>query len=153
MSRHDVGPSDEMFVVSCCIGGGSCALLFIHAVMANFETIAQRVLEEHCVERWVMLVEVLGTFDILAPMRPNDARYFVNKGSAWGGEGNPRSRRVGVGIGKNIEEIRPDAAVTPSIAVTHDSRRRRFSSEERHEGIVERADGIRIANPQIDVTE
>ena len=92
--------------------------------MANFEAIAQRVFEENCVERWVMLVE-----------------------------GNTRSCRARVGIGKNVEEIRSDAAVAPSIAVSHDSCRRWFSTEERHEGIVERTHGIRIANPQIDVTE
>ncbi len=121
--------------------------------MANFEAIAQRVFEEHCVERRVMLVEVLGTFNILTPMRPNHTRDFVDKCSAWGGEGNTRSCRACVGIGENIEEIRPDAAVAPSIAVTHDSRRRWLSTEERHQGIVERTHGIRIANPQIDVTE
>ena len=121
--------------------------------MANFEAIAQGVLEENCVERRVMLVEVLGTFNILTPMRPNDARDFVNKGSAWGGEGNTRSCWARVGIGKNIEEIRPDAAVAPSVAVTHDSWRRWLGTKERHEGIVERTHGIRIANPQIDVTE
>ena len=121
--------------------------------MANFEAIAQGVFEENCVERWVVLVEVLGTFNILTTMRPNDARDFVNKGSAWGREGNTRSCRASVGIGKNIEEIRPDAAVAPSIAVTHDSWGRWFSAKERHEGIVERTHGICIANPQIDVTE
>ncbi len=121
--------------------------------MTNFEAIAQRVFEENCVERWVMLVEVLGTFNILTPMLPNNARDFVNKGSAWRGEGNTRGRRACVGIRENIEEIRPEAAVAPSIAVTHDSWRRWFSTEERHQGIVERAHGIRIADPQIDVTE
>ena len=30
-----------------------------------------------------MLLEVLGTFNILSTMRSNDARDFVNKGGAW----------------------------------------------------------------------
>ena len=121
--------------------------------MANFEAIAQGVFEENCVERWVVLVEVLGTFNILTTVRPNDARDFVNKGSAWGGEGNPRSCGACVGIGKDIEEIRSDAAVAASIAVTHDSWGRWFGTKERHQGIVERTHGIWVANPQIDVTE
>ncbi len=54
--------------------------------MANFEAIAQRVFEENCVERWVVLVEVLGAFNIFATARTNDDRDFVNEGSTWGGE-------------------------------------------------------------------
>jgi hypothetical protein len=53
--------------------------------MANFEAIAQRVLEENCVERWVMLVEALGTYNILTTMSPNNAATSSTKGSAWGG--------------------------------------------------------------------
>ncbi len=71
--------------------------------MANLEAISQMVFEENCVERRMVLVEVLGTFNILSAMRSNDARDFVNKGSAWSGEGNTRSCRACVGIGKNIE--------------------------------------------------
>jgi len=121
--------------------------------MANFETVAQWVFEENCVKRWVMLVEVLRAFNILTPMLSNDVRDFVDKGSARGGEGNTRSCRTRAGIVKNIEEIRSYPAIAPSISVAHDSWRRRLGTEERHEGIVERAHGIRIANPHVDVTE
>ena len=121
--------------------------------MANFEAVAQGVFEENCVERRVMLVEVLRAFNILTPVLSNDARDLVNKGSARGGEGNTRSCRARVGILKNIEEIRPYPTIAPSIAVPHDSWRGWFGSEERHEGIVEGPYGVRIADPQIDVTE
>src|SRR5580704_16778632 len=84
-----------------------------------------------------MLVEVLRTFNILPPMQSNDTRNF----------------RTRVGVLKYIEEIRPDAAIAPSIAVTHDSWRGWFGTEQRHEGIVERTHGLRIANPHIDVAE
>ncbi len=121
--------------------------------MANFEAIAQRVVKENRVERWVVLVEVLRPFNILTTILTDYTRYFVNKGSAWRGEGNACSCRARVGIFKNVEEIRPDAAVAPSIAITHDPWRCWLGTEERHEGIVERTHGICIANPQIDVTE
>jgi hypothetical protein len=101
----------------------------------------------------VVLVEVLGTFNILTTVRSHDGRDFVDEGSAWGGEGNTRSCWARVGVGKNVEEIGPDAAVAPSISVAHDTWRRWLGAEERHEGIVERTHGICVANPQIDVTE
>ncbi|MFZ0032462.1 MAG: hypothetical protein WAK84_11390 [Candidatus Cybelea sp.] len=82
-------------------------VLLIHAVMADSVAIAQGVFEENCVERWVMLVKVLGTFNILSPMRTNDARDFVNKGSAWGGEGNTSSGRARVGVGKKSARMLP----------------------------------------------
>ncbi|MGC1758464.1 MAG: hypothetical protein WA742_03845 [Candidatus Cybelea sp.] len=112
--------------------------------MADFEAIAQRVFEENGVERWVVLLEVLGAFNILTTMRPDDPRDFVNEGSAWSSEGNAGSCRARVGIGKNIEEIRPDITVSSSIAVTHDAWRRWLGAEESHEGVVERAHGICI---------
>ena len=121
--------------------------------MANFEAIAQWVFEENGVERWVVLVEVLRTFNIPTTVRPNDARDLVNKHSGWSSEGNSCSCRARVGIGEDIEEIRPNTAVTPSITVAHDPWRRWFGTEERHEGIVERTHGVCIANPQIDMTE
>ena len=121
--------------------------------MANFVAIAQRIFEEHCVERGMMLVEVLRAFNIQSPVRPNDVRDFVNKSGARRGEGDACSGRTRAGILKNIKEIRPDATVAPRVAITHDSRRRWLRTEERHQGIVERPHRIRVANPQINVTE
>ncbi len=92
--------------------------------MANFEAIAQRVFEENCVERWVMLVEVLGTFNILGRMRSEQRPRLCH---TKGGLGAAKAIRVAVG--------------------------RALGSAKMVEGIVERTHGIRIANPQIDVTE
>lgn len=47
-------------------------------MVANFEAVAQRIFEEDCVERWVVLLEIGGAFDIASTVFANDPRDFIN---------------------------------------------------------------------------
>ena len=127
--------------------------LSIHPVMANFEAVAQRIFEEDRVERWVVLLEIGGTFDIASTVFANCARDLVHEASTWRRKRDARCRRARLWIFEHVEEIRTDGPVAPSISKARNAYGRGLGAEQRHERVVKRSYGLRIAHAKVDVAK
>jgi hypothetical protein len=122
-------------------------------VVANFEAVAQRVFEEDSVERWVVLLEIGGTFDIPSTVFADDARDLVHESSGGRRKRDARCRWVCLWIFENVEEIRTDVPVAPSIPIARNAYGRGLGAKQRHECVVKRPYGLRIAHAKVDVAK
>jgi hypothetical protein len=127
--------------------------LSVHSVVANFEAVAQRVFEENRVKRRVMLLEIGRPFYIASTLFANDARHLVHESSTWRRKRDARCRWARLWIFENVEEIGTDGPVAPRISVARNAHGRGLGAEQRHECIVERLYGLRIAHAKVDVAE
>lgn len=122
-------------------------------MVANFEAVTQRVFEEDRVECWVVLLEIGRTFDIPSTVFADDACDLVHESSIRRRKGDARCRGARLWILVNVEEIRTNVPVAPSISVARSAYGRGVRAKQRHERVVKWPYGLRIAHAKVNVTK